>query len=242
MANLTVDIGNSSAKLVVFEDDTIVETYSCPHLAPADLALPIQKYGIKKSILSSVAQQNFAVLDYLGSHTDFIELTSETPVPLTIDYETPKTLGHDRIASAVGAMVLKPNSNALIMDIGTCNTYDFISENHSFRGGNITPGFEMRLKAMHAFTGKLPQVKTTDCNLLLGKSTETALQCGAFWGIVYEMDGIIDDLKRTYPDISVFLTGGYAFYFEKRIKNRIFAVPNLVSIGLNKILMYNDSL
>lgn len=242
MKNLTIDIGNSSVKLAVFEQDTMLEMMICEQAVLAQIDVLVKKYGIKKSILSSVAIENKDITEYLRSTTDFIELTADTPLPLKLEYETPNTLGLDRIAAAVGAMSMKPAADLLVIDAGTCNTYDFVSADGVFKGGNITPGVEMRLKAMHAFTGRLPEVPTADCAQLLGTSTQTALQCGAFWGVVYEIDGFIKALKLLYPKISVFFTGGYAFYFEKRIKNRIFAVSNLVPIGLNKILIYNDSL
>lgn len=242
MKNLTVDIGNSSVKLAVFEQDTMLEMVICEQAVLAQIAVLVKKYGIKKSILSSVAIENKDITEYLRSTTDFIELTADTPLPLKLEYDTPNTLGLDRIAAAVGAMSMKPAADLLVIDAGTCNTYDFVSADGVFKGGNITPGIEMRLKAMHTFTGRLPEVPTADCAQLLGTSTQTALQCGAFWGVVYEIDGFIEALKLLYPKISVFFTGGYAFYFEKRIKNRIFAVSNLVPIGLNKILIYNDSL
>lgn len=242
MANLTIDIGNSSLKWAVFEGDTMLEMCVSSHFSPKDFETICKKYDVKKTILSSVLARNNDLTEYLQDNSDFfIELTSQTPLPLKIAYETPQTLGHDRIASAVGAVSLKPDLDLLVIDAGTCNTYDFISVKGVFEGGNITPGVEIRMKSMHAFTGSLPDIECADCSTFLGTSTATAMQCGAFWGIVYEIDGFINELKSKYPNLLVFLTGGYGFYFEKRIKNRIFAVPNLVHIGLNKILNYNDS-
>ena len=239
MKNLTIDIGNSSVKLAVFEQDTMLEMMICEQAVLAQIDVLVKKYGIKKSILSSVAIENKDITEYLRSTTDFIELTADTPLPLKLEYETPNTLGLDRIAAAVGAMSMKPAADLLVIDAGMQRTILFrlmvCLRRQYYAGCRSAP------KAMHAFTGRL-EVPTADCAQLLGTSTQTALQCGAFWGVVYEIDGFIKALKLLYPKISVFLTGGYAFYFEKRIKNRIFAVSNLVPIGLNKILIYNDSL
>lgn len=243
MANLTIDIGNSSAKVALFIGEKMEKFFTFPQLTGSNLVEIFTNFAVEKAILSSVLPENGDLNRFLSDNCKrFICLNTQTSLPLTIAYKTPETLGRDRIAAAVGAWALAPNKNSLIIDAGTCNTYDFVDSKGVFCGGNIAPGLDMRLKAMHQFTGLLPNVAVENCEKLLGDTTQTAMLCGALNGVIYEIDGLISDLKAIYSEISVFITGGYAFYFEKRIKNCNFAVPNLVHIGLNKILAYNDTI
>ena len=160
-------------------------------------------------------------------------------LPIRIGYETPHTLGRDRIAAVVGAQSLRPGSNILVIDAGTAITYELLEASGLYVGGNISPGMTTRFRALHHFTQKLPLVSEPEEVLLVGVSTESAIQAGVVNGIVLEMDGYIDLLRLKYPGLLVFLTGGHSFYFERRLKNRIFADINLVLIGLNRILEYN---
>jgi type III pantothenate kinase len=168
-----------------------------------------------------------------------IFLDENTPIPITIRYKTPATLGKDRLAAAAGANYLQPHKNILVIDAGTAITYEFIDSKGVFTGGNISPGMTTRFRALNHFTGKLPLVNETDDVPFIGDSTETAIIAGVVNGIIYEMDGYIDALKTRYEDFFVFLTGGHSFYFERRLKNHTFAESNLVLTGLNRILEYN---
>lgn len=239
--NLAIDRGNTSTKVAVFDEHTLLYHEGFSIFGEQQMALLLKKYPINKVIFSSVATDDVTLVTFLRSNVEsFLELTNDTPLPIKLDYETPQTLGCDRIAALVGARAVCSQGTLLVMDLGTCNTYDVLTADDIFIGGNIAPGFEMRLKAMHAFTGKLPLLSTEIPRQLLGRSTQEAIISGAYWGILYELEQLIVDVKQKYNDISVFLTGGTAFYFEKQIKNRIFAEPNLVLIGLNEILIYND--
>jgi type III pantothenate kinase len=170
----------------------------------------------------------------------FIILDERTPLPIKVQYQTPQTLGKDRLAAVVGASFLQPEKDILVIDAGTAITYELIEASGIYLGGNISPGMSIRFKALNHFTGKLPLVQEEKEEVpLIGFSTKTAIQAGVVKGIIYEMDGYINELRSRYPELLVFLTGGHSFYFERRLKNTIFANINLVLTGLNRILEYN---
>ncbi|MCD8193274.1 MAG: type III pantothenate kinase, partial [Tannerellaceae bacterium] len=156
-----------------------------------------------------------------------------------VRYQTPHTLGKDRLAAAVGANYLQPGKDLLIIDAGTAITYEVVEAAGIYTGGNISPGMTTRFRALNHFTEKLPLVAEKEDIPPIGYNTETAIQAGVVNGIIYEMDGYINDLRVKYPGLLVFLTGGHSFYFERRLKNSIFADINLVMTGLNRILEYN---
>ncbi|MGL4492132.1 MAG: type III pantothenate kinase, partial [Tannerellaceae bacterium] len=154
-------------------------------------------------------------------------------------YKTPNTLGRDRLAAVVGAHSIKPGHNLLVIDAGTAITYEFLNAEGCYMGGNISPGMKTRFKALNYYTQKLPLLNEDGDTPDLGDSTETAIRSGVVNGVVFEIDGYINSLRSKYSDLFVFLTGGHSFYFERRLKNSIFADINLVLIGLNTILDYN---
>jgi type III pantothenate kinase len=160
-------------------------------------------------------------------------------LPIRSSYQTPETLGKDRLAAVVGAAFLQPDMDILVIDAGTAVTYDCIDASGVYHGGNIAPGVEMRLKALHTFTQKLPLVKVNANVDFLGKDTQSAIQAGVLYGVVLEIDGYIERLMLKYPKLSVFLTGGSAVLFDNKLKSRIFADKNLVLTGLNRILQHN---
>ena len=167
-------------------------------------------------------------------------LGADTPLPVENLYETPRTLGYDRMAAVVGANALCPGRDLLVIDAGTCITYEFIDASGRYHGGNISPGLQMRFKALHQFTGRLPQVQAEGRLLPLGKDTDTAIRSGVLQGMEYEISGYIQTMKHKYPELLVFLTGGNEFSFDTNLKNIIFADKFLVLKGLNRILNYND--
>ncbi len=167
-----------------------------------------------------------------------IYLNPETLLPINKNYETPETLGSDRIAGAVGANFLFPNQNCLIIDMGTAIKYDYVSADGTFQGGIISPGKRIRFEALHTFTKRLPLVEATEIPDLIGKSTITCIQSGVVNGIIAEVNGMIENYKNL-GDCQVILCGGDAPFFESRIKKPTFANSNLVLIGLNRILQYN---
>jgi type III pantothenate kinase len=161
------------------------------------------------------------------------------PLPIKILYATPQTLGVDRIAGSCGALQLFPGKNTLVIDAGTCITYDFTDSSKQYYGGSISPGLKMRFQAVHTFTARLPLVSPAENPELIGNSTETSIQSGIVNGTVAEIDGIIDRYRQKYPDLQVILCGGDGPFFENKLKASIFASPDLVLIGLNSVLIHN---
>jgi type III pantothenate kinase len=198
----------------------------------------LERFPIKHAILSSVINHPQWVENCL-KHFNGVFLNSTTKLPIIIKYATPNTLGNDRIANAVGLSILYPKQNSLSIDIGTCIKYDILTENREYLGGAISPGFAMRLKAMNAFTDKLPLVEKSLPTHLIGDSTEGCLLSGAYFGALAEMTEIINSYKLRFPKLNVVATGGDLYYFEKELKNSIFAHPFLTLVGLNEILNYN---
>ncbi len=237
--NLCIDRGNSSTKIGIFNQDKLVETITYESFDKIDIEALIKRFDIEACILSSVVlNDNNLIHDLQKIHT-FIELTHKTPVPVLNLYKTPETLGKDRLAAVVGASFLQPDTDILVVDAGTAVTYDFIDSNLNYHGGNIAPGINLRLRALHEFTHKLPLAEVKQDSPFLGQDTNSALLSGAIYGIVFEIDGYINTLKIKYPKLSTFLTGGSTFYFDNKLKSAIFAETNLVLIGLNRILQSN---
>jgi len=172
----------------------------------------------------------------------FIELQSNTPLPIENCYDSKETLGKDRIAAVVGAFDIDPNTNVLVIDAGTAITYDIITAEGKYLGGNISPGLEMRYKALSQFTGKLPKVEKAEFNKLYGKTTEQAIRAGVQNGFVYEVDSTINSFKEFYNNLKVIITGGDAEFFDKKLKNSFFVHFNLTSIGLNRILQHTGEI
>lgn len=241
MRNLVVDQGNSSSKVSVYEGDDLIFTERYESLHPDVLLKIRQEVGWEKSILSSVVETEGELLQWLMDNSvKFIRLDENTPLPIGNLYKTPRTLGKDRIAVCVGANYLCPDRNLLVIDAGTAITYDVVNSANNYVGGNISLGMDMRFKALHAFTSKLPLVASEHEAPLTGGDTREAIWSGVVNGLTYEIDGFIESFSAIYPKLLVFLTGGNAKYFEKRIKYCNFVVPNLLSLGLNRILTLDD--
>jgi type III pantothenate kinase len=236
--NIVIDQGNTSVKIALFEGDRILTTFHFESLIKNVLGEIIQKYHPEAGILCAVKEVDPVVLAFLDANVrEFYELNLQTPIPLTVEYQTPHTLGVDRIAAATGAYKQKPQNNLLIIDIGTAITFDYVEKGGKYKGGNISPGPDIRFRALHEYTGRLPLLdKKGDCPDL-GYDTETAIRSGVMGGIIREIDSYIDEFKKK-QHVFTFLTGGYSFYFETKLKNSIFADRNLLLKGLNEILKY----
>ncbi len=238
--NLCIDQGNSSTKVGIFNLDKLIESLTFVDFRESEIKELFQKHSIESCILSSVVSDNDSIIEILTYNSgNFIELTHNTSIPIENRYLTPETLGKDRLAAVIGANFLKPGNDILVIDAGTAITYDFVNSNGVYSGGNIAPGLNMRLRALHEFTHKLPLVESTAESPFLGNDTNSAILSGALYGIVFEIDGYINTLKIKYPKLSTFLTGGSTFYFAAKLKSAIFAEKNLVLIGLNRILQHN---
>ncbi len=235
--NLVLDYGNSFAKVGIFENYDLKSQYT---FAQRDeLKNFLQNFSADNFILSSVTHDASSALQWVHHiKTKFI-LTAALPLPIKNLYATPKTLGVDRIAGVCGANQKFPGINCLVMDAGTCITYDFLDAKGNYHGGGISPGLKMRLQAMNAFTAKLPLVDVISNPPLIGTTTETCLQSGAINGMIQEINGIISLYQQKFEDLKVILCGGDASFFENQLKGPIFAIPELVLSGLNSILIYN---
>lgn len=241
--NLVIDQGNTFAKIAIFDTDKLIHVQQYKEISISQIEAYLKQYTIECGILSSVKDINQEILTFLKSRIlHFIELNHETQLPFQIAYKTPETLGRDRIAAVAGVFENNKGKNCLVIDAGTAITYDFIDASGIYRGGNISPGIDMRFKALHHFTGKLPLINPEGDIPRLGYNTDTAIRSGVMEGIFYEINGYIQDLQHKYPDLLVFLTGGSVKYFEDRVKSPIFADNNIVLKGLNCIIKYNAKL
>lgn len=242
--NLTIDQGNSRTKVALFNDEgRIVKNFIYKSFAASDIEKLFALYPISDSIISSVVNIEPAVvnaLNRLSKH--FVLFDHFTPIPIRNGYNSPETLGQDRLAAAVGAAYLCPKQNILIIDAGSAITYDFVSEEGEFVGGNIAPGIKMRLTMLHRMTKKLPLVEVEENELLplFGKTTRDAIAAGVIRGIVYEVKGYIRSLNAQLKQLTVVLTGGNAPFIANNSRNTSFQLEkNLVLIGLNQILEHN---
>lgn len=242
--NLTIDQGNSRTKVALFDDNgRIVKNFIYKSFAASDVDKLFSLYPITNSIISSVVNIEPAVVNTLHRHSKrFVLFDHDTPIPIRNGYKSPETLGQDRLAAAVGAAFLCPKQNVLIIDAGSAITYDFVSEENEFVGGNIAPGVKMRLTMLHRMTKKLPLVEVEQNELLplFGKTTRDAIAAGVVRGIVYEVKGYIRALNAQLKQLTVMLTGGNAPFIANNSRNTSFHLEkNLVLIGLNQILEYN---
>ncbi len=236
---LTIDQGNSSAKVVVWHDDKAVSERSFGCLSPEEAGQLIESYGIDAAIYCSVAQTGEDLVGMMaGKCKRVINLTHLTPMPIVVDYGTPASLGRDRIAAAVGAHVSNKGRTVLVVDIGTAVTYDVVDRDGHFVGGNIAPGIKMRLDAMHHFTARLPRVEADGETPLWGRDTVTAMRAGAIHGVVAE----IVYFKAQLPDdAKVVVTGGWAQKVAPMLDFECEIDALLVNRGLKSILRYNET-
>lgn len=237
MQTAVVDIGNSFTKIYRFEDSIIEKTFNEDKSKKLVLSEFIDKDT--PCIISAVGNLDNRI-DTEGMK-NIILFSHDSKLPISVNYETPHTLGLDRIANAVA--VSGDNSNHLVIDIGTCVTFDFLDRYDVYQGGLIYPGINMRFKAMHNQTDKLPLIedwkKTWSNNSILGKNTETSMINGIKQGMIMELNELIHQYSESYPGLVVHLTGGDSVFFEKELKSSIFAQPFIGAMGLQKILAYN---
>ncbi len=240
MTTLCFDFGNTRMKYAAFvngqyAEEGIVETGSA-----AEMEELLDKYKPARSILSSVIHHPTETEDILRSRTSFHKLTIESKLPITSPVGKPHTIGADRLAMAVAAVSLFPKQNNLVIGMGSCITFNFVNQFHQFIGGSISPGMDMRFKALEHYTAKLPYVQA-DWNFpLLGYDTKTNIQSGVINGIAKEIDGVINLYKEKFNKFNVHLTGGDTPFFGSLLKNEIFADPYLIYKGLYAISEYNQ--
>ena len=238
--NLIIDVGNTRVKVAVFEASTIKEVFVFKKVKIVlELKKIISKYVISASIMSSVSNISDEIQQKITVLLNPIYLNSDIKVPFKNLYETPKTLGVDRIALAAAAIELYPQKNVLIIDAGSCITFDFINKEKEYLGGAISPGIAMRYRALHSFTSKLPLLESKEVSSFIGTNTSTSIHSGVVNGVCYEIEGVINQYKIKFRDLTVVLTGGDTNFLAKQLKSGIFAHPNFVLEGLHTVLTYN---
>jgi type III pantothenate kinase len=235
MITLSIDIGNTHTKAAVFKDDELIELVK----ESGKVQELLSKYLVTHSILSSVGNEHQELEELLAKQTTFIKLSAQTGLPFFNAYATPQTLGMDRVAAVAGAIHFFPHTPSLVIDMGTCITFDFITADATYLGGAISPGANMRLKAMHQFTQKLPDLSFKAIDSFIGDSTETSMLSGTFYGILGEIEQTVQRYEEEFGSIQVITCGGDSPLFDKHIKRNIFAAPFLVLYGLNKILSFH---
>lgn len=241
--NLIIDVGNTSIKLAVFEEKKLLikKVVLEEGLIEAVNNLNKDYKNIKHVIVSSVGNLGEDIKAYLTKNHQVLFLSHQTKIPFKNLYATPNTLGIDRIALIAGAVNQFPDKNVLVIDAGTCITYDFINSKNEYLGGAISPGLRMRYKALHNQTAKLPLLDTEAIESIIGNTTKTSINSGVVNGLTVEIDGIIAQYKEKFSDLTIILTGGDANFLSKQLKSSIFANSNFLLEGLNFILLNNIS-
>jgi len=239
--NLIIDVGNSFIKFALFDANKLID-FKSEKINEWETALEnfINGRRIKKIIFSTVSIDSDILLAKLLLIAPVLKMSTHLKFPINIKYKSIETLGTDRLCGTIGALVLYGKTNTLVIDCGTCITYNFLEGGKDFIGGSISPGIELRYKALHSFTKNLPYLETKGKKpQLLGSDTNSSIESGVLNGVLFEMDGTIDQYKLKFGLINVILIGGNHTYFANNLKNTTFAHPNLVLIGLNDILEYN---
>ena len=240
--NLIIDVGNTLVKVGVYKKTELVykTTFELSDLKTQYYLLKKQYPQLKSAIIASVGRLSEKQIEIIGKDLHVLELNSDTKMPFKNCYETPKTLGVDRLALVSASVQKYSNKNVLIIDAGTCITYDFINQANHYLGGAISPGIRLRYKSLNNLTANLPLLETNQPKAITGNSTEASIHSGVVLGVVKELDGVIDQYEEEYPDLTVILTGGDAKFLSNQLKNSIFASSNFLLEGLNFILDYNS--
>lgn len=242
--NLIIDVGNTFVKLAVFDNDVLQYKKSC---VIKDFLINFEKISFKfpkinNVIVSSVGNFSEGELSEIKSRYKVFVLTQKDEVPYINKYATPETLGIDRMALVSAAAIQFPKKNVLIIDAGSCITYDFLNSENEYLGGAISPGIQMRYKSIHSFTEKLPLLEPNLPLNFIGDSTENSIHSGIIQGILNEIDGFIELYKEKNKELTIILTGGDAHFLLDSLKNDIFATSNFLLEGLNYILKHNNTI
>ncbi len=237
--NLVIDSGNTRVKAATFSGTRLENKHTFSTMDELKNFLTHSQFD--SVIVSTVSLDGNEILHWANATRKYL-LSHKLPLPIHLHYQTPETLGSDRIAAACGMQDIFPEQDSLAIDAGTCITYDFVDRNKNYKGGSISPGIDMRFEALHTFTKKLPLVLKSEKMELTGSNTEDSIRSGVLNGIVAEMEGIIGKYRQLYPALGVVLCGGDSLFFENKLKPTIFAAPDLVLSGLNRILLHNAAL
>ena len=236
---LIIDIGNTNAKIALFDGKNFFSAKKLQEFSLNNIINFTSNYKIVSTIISTVKTVNDELLK-ISKYFNAIILNKEILIPIKNKYKSLDTLGNDRLAGVVGANALWPKKNLLVIDAGTCLTIDLISADGEYIGGRISPGIKMRFLSLNTFTDKLPLLKLEKSTPFIGDDTISSIISGVQQGILDEIKSAISDYRAQFSELIVIVTGGDCFYFEKELKKSIFAEPNLVLIGLNEILDFNE--
>lgn len=240
--NLIVDVGNTLVKFAIFNNGNLIykTSFDLSEFQNQFKTLKKDYPELNLAIISSVGKLSKAQIEIVKKDLNVLELNSKLKLPFNNGYTTPSTLGVDRIALVSGAVQQFPNQNVLIIDAGTCITYDFITAENTYLGGAISPGIRLRYKSLNNLTANLPLLETKQPKTITGDSTEASIHSGVVFGVLKEIDGVIDDYRMKYSDLTIILTGGDGKFLSNQLKNGIFANSNFLLEGLNFILDYNS--
>jgi type III pantothenate kinase len=237
--NLIVDIGNSSTKLSVYDRKNRIFVSRISELSCEELEKELSGFKIKKAIISSVRILPPFIIDLLSANIPYVHiLTHKSKLPFKIEYETPETLGSDRIAAVAGAYNSFKGENVLVLDAGTAITFDFLIGNR-YMGGNISPGIDMRFKALNKFTDKLPLLEKSSGFSFPGRNTNDAILAGVIRGVTFEINEYIRTFKKDRNKTKIIITGGDSGFIKENIFHKAYYMPDIVIDGLNYILEYN---
>ena len=242
--NLVIDIGNSRVKLFLFKNDKITFRDICNHneFIKSLQTLPYKKEII--NVISSTVSTNYDdIIEINFKDSNYFKLSNKNlKLPFRNNYKTLNSLGQDRLALVSSAVFNYPNSNTLIIDVGTCITYDFVDSKNVYYGGAISPGINLRYSSLNEHTSNLPLLKFKEIDTLIGTNTEDSIHSGVYNGVIAEINDHIEKLYSNYIALNVVVTGGSSKFLLNRIKNAIFADQDFLAIGLNYIINYNENL
>ena len=241
--NLIIDVGNTFIKLAVFKNNLLIKKIntSKEKFFEDFERISIEHKNLINVIISSVGFFSEEAILIIKEKYPTIILSHKAHLPFTNKYKTPLTLGSDRIALVSAAAIKYPSKDVLIIDVGSCITFDFKNSKNEYLGGSITPGIEFRYRSLNDYTNKLPLLKPQKTSNYLGISTESSIHVGVIQGLTFEMDGFIDAYREKYQELTVILTGGGAQYLVESIKNDIFAHSNFLLEGLNYLVQNNKN-
>ena len=238
--NLVLDVGNSLLKIALFEKSELIQKFKFSENYKRNIEDIISKYKVTHSIISNVGRIDDTIINILKESTNLLLVSNQLKIPFKNLYKSKNTLGQDRLALVSAAAFNFPNENVLIVDVGSCITYDFKNNNNEYLGGGISPGISMRFKSLNTFTSNLPLIDFDSIYQLIGNNTKNSITSGVVNGTISEINGIIQQYREEFKNIRIILTGGDSNFLLKRIKNTIFADRNFLLIGLNKLLEDNS--
>ena len=238
--NLVLDVGNSLLKIALFEKSELIQKFKFSENYKRNIEDIISKYKVTHSIISNVGRIDDSIINILKESTNLLLVSNQLKIPFKNLYKSKNTLGQDRLALVSAAAFNFPNENVLIVDVGSCITYDFKNNNNEYLGGGISPGISMKFKSLNTFTSNLPLIDFDSIYQLIGNNTKNSITSGVVNGTISEINGIIQQYREEFKNIRIILTGGDSNFLLKRIKNTIFADRNFLLIGLNKLLEDNS--